>query len=258
MMLSPGVINCSGLIGSGSGVTPMVISSPKGCNPPTVAAIAFDAPAVPKHDRDPAEIVQRVGDVAVGGIDVVMRAQFECIRFLGGATVDRDGLETHCPGELDPEVTETANPQNRNPVAGQRLGMPQRVVGRHARTAHRCGFGVRQLGGDTSQRGGRNGRRLGVAAGIVPARNFPVQAVDELTLAALRAVVAVATEPADGHPITDLESFDSRADFGDRARDLVSGGQWPGQAREVSCDEVGVGAADTAGLDADAHFTAVR
>lgn len=41
-----GVISCTGLIGSGSGVTPMVTSSPRGTMPPTVAAIAFELPAV--------------------------------------------------------------------------------------------------------------------------------------------------------------------------------------------------------------------
>src|ERR1700749_1454595 len=112
-MLSPGVISCSGLIGSGSGVTPMVINSPRGRRPPTGAAIGCAAPAVPSTHRDAAEVVQRRGYVAVAGVDVVVRAQFQRILLFRGAAVDRDRLETHCPGKLHPEVSEPADPENR-------------------------------------------------------------------------------------------------------------------------------------------------
>ena len=70
-------------------------------------------------------------------------------------------------------------------------------------------------------------------------------------------MVAVATEPADGNTIADSEFFDARADLGDRASDLVSQSQRPRQSREVTGDEVGVGATDAAGLDADTYFAAV-
>jgi hypothetical protein len=82
--------------------------------------------------------------------------------------------------------------------------------------------------------------------------------MDELALATLRAMVAVTTEPADGNTIADFEFFDAVADFGDRTGDFMTQGQRPGQAREFSGDKVGVGAADAAGADVDAHFATRR
>ena len=46
MIDSDGVINCSGLIGSGSALTPIVTSSPRGSRPPTVSAMAWLLAAV--------------------------------------------------------------------------------------------------------------------------------------------------------------------------------------------------------------------
>jgi hypothetical protein len=82
--------------------------------------------------------------------------------------------------------------------------------------------------------------------------------MDELALATLRAMVAVTTEPADRNTIADFEFFDTVADFGDRAGDFMTQGQRPGHARECSGDKVGVGAADAAGADVDAHFATRR
>ena len=57
-----------------------------------------------------------------------MGAQFLGVLVLGAAAVDRDGLETHRPGELHPEVAQPADAEDRDPVTGQRLGVTQRVV----------------------------------------------------------------------------------------------------------------------------------
>ena len=116
MMLSPGVISCSGLIGSGSGVTPMVIELTPGLQAADRRGHGLRCSGGAQHDSDPAEVVQRFGDVAVGGVDVVMCAQLDRIVLFGGAAVDRDGLETHCSGELDPEVAETADAEDRHPI----------------------------------------------------------------------------------------------------------------------------------------------
>ena len=159
----------------------------------------------------------------------MVRAQLERVLFLGGAAVDRDGLETHRPGELHPEVAEPADAEDRDSVAGQGLGVPQRVIGRNTRAAHRRGFGVGELRGYPGQRGRRDRHRFRVAAGVVPARDLSVHTVNELAFAALSAVVAVTTEPTDGNAITDRESFDAGADFGDRAGDFVTQGQRPRQ-----------------------------
>jgi len=82
--------------------------------------------------------------------------------------------------------------------------------------------------------------------------------MDELALATLSAMVAITTEPTDGNAVTDREFLDVRPDFSDCAGDLVTQGERPGKTREVTGDEVGVGAADPAGADADPHLAAPR
>ena len=62
-----------------------------------------------------------------------MGAQLSGILCFAGAAADRDGLETHRPRELHPEVAEPADTEYRHPVSGQRLGVTQRVVDRGAR-----------------------------------------------------------------------------------------------------------------------------
>ena len=48
----------------------------------------------------------------------MVRAQLAGILGFGGAAGDRDGLETHRPGELHPEVAEAADADDRDPVTG--------------------------------------------------------------------------------------------------------------------------------------------
>jgi hypothetical protein len=66
-------------------------------------------------------------------------------------------------------------------------------------------------------------------------------------------VPAVAAEPADHDPLTDLDTFDARTDLGDRPGDLVAGGDRPVQVGEGSADEGVVGAAHPAGGDVHPH-----
>jgi hypothetical protein len=47
--------------------------------------------------------------------------------------------------------------------------------------------------------------------------------VNEIAIAELRAVIAVAPEPADGDPLTDGEALDAITEFGDSTGDFVSG-----------------------------------
>ena len=69
--------------------------------------------------------------------------------------------------------------------------------------------------------------------------------------AAGQTLVAIAAEPAHGHPVTDRESVYALAQFGDRAGDLVSGGDG-NQVGIGAVDDGVVGAAHSAGLDGDA------
>lgn len=79
--------------------------------------------------------------------------------------------------------------------------------------------------------------------------------MDEPALAALFAVVAIAAEPADRHPVAHREPFHAVTEFVDGARDFVAEGQRPRHAGEVAVDELAVGAADTARAHRDADMS---
>lgn len=90
------------------------------------------------------------------------------------------------------------------------------------------------------------------------ARNLQTFALHEVTPATGHAAIAVATEPPDLDPVADGEILDAVADLGDGARDLVSGGDGPGEPGKGTVDEGVVGAAHTGRLDVDAHVVAWR
>ena len=187
-----------------------------------------------QHDRRAAQGLQRFGRVAGGGVDVVMGAQLPGVLVFGGAAGDRDGLKTHRPGELHPEVAEPADAEDRHPVAGQRLRVAQRVVGGDAGAAHRGGFRVGELCRYPGERTPRHSHRLRISARILLTRDLPVLAMNEVAFSALIAVVAAPAEPPDRDTIADRETLDTRTEFGDRSGDFVPGGQRPRHAREAT------------------------
>src|SRR6201993_1885173 len=151
----------------------------------------------------------------------MMGAKFLGVLGLGGTTRDRNGLEAHGPGELHPEMAEPTDAENRDSVTGQCLRVAQRVVCGDTRTAHRSGFGIGELGRNPGQRTDGHGRRLCISAGILPTRDFPVRAVNELAFAALIAVIAAAAEPPDRNTIADCETLDARPEFSDFSGDFM-------------------------------------
>src|SRR6202034_4894438 len=122
--------------------------------------------------------------------DVVLSPRLSGIVLFARAPVDGDRFEAHRPGELHAQVAEPADAEDRDPVSGQCLRVTQGVVGGDAGAAQRGRFGVRELGRYPGQRTDRRRHRLRVSAGVLVARNLPVQAVNELSLTALVAAIA--------------------------------------------------------------------
>ena len=92
----------------------------------------------------------------------------------------------------------------------------------------------------------------------MPARHLHAFALHELALAAGDTAVAVATEPADGHPVTDHEVLHAVAELGHGSCDLVPQCDRPLQSGKVTGVELPVGAAHPAGGDGDARGTGGR
>src|ERR1700677_4938028 len=229
-----------------------------GQNPTARAAHRRGIPVGGQDDRRSAQRSQSFGDVAGGGVDVVMGPKFASILGFGRTAGDRNGLEAHRPGELHTEVAEPTNAENRDPVTRERLGVAQRVVGCDTRTAHRGGFYIGELGRYPRQRICRHRHRLRVSAGVVQARNLSVRAVDEDAFAAGVAAVAVSPEPTDRHAIAAREIIDTRTEFGYRPSDFMSKGQWPRHVRKAAADEGAVGATYPAGGDRQPYLIAAR
>jgi hypothetical protein len=76
--------------------------------------------------------------------------------------------------------------------------------------------------------------------------------MDEQAVTAWLAVVAVASEPADGDAVTHGETVDAVAYFSNGAGDFVPGCQRPCHVRKLTVDELAIGSADAAGLYRDA------
>ena len=131
-------------------------------------------------------------------------------------------------------MPQAADAENGDTVTGHRLRAAQRVIGGHTGATHRGCFRVGELGRYPGQRTGGHSHRLRISAGILPARDLAVLAVNELTFAALIAVVAAPAEPPDRDAIADRETLDTRTELGDRSGDFVPGGQRPRHAREAT------------------------
>ena len=85
-----------------------------------------------QHHLRATKLLERLGDVGGGAVDIVMRAQF--LRQLGpvAAAVDRDDLEPHVARVLHAEVAQPADPKHRDQVSRPRRRVPQRAEGRQA------------------------------------------------------------------------------------------------------------------------------
>src|SRR6476469_5013237 len=152
-----------------------------------------------------------------------MRAKLFGKRLLVRAARDGDNLEAHFRGELDTEVAQSADAENRDAITGPSDGLAKRVEGRDACAQKRRRIDVGQIVGDARERlCGRN-HVFRVAAVVRDARNLAVLAGDEVAAPTRLTGEVASSEPADTDSIPGLPGGGAVADGIHDARDLVAG-----------------------------------
>src|SRR5439155_5063412 len=211
-----------------------------------------------QHEVRSSKLLQPCGGGAVGGVDVLVRAELLRELPLVGAARDRDRPETHLRGELDGEVSEAADALDRHGVPRTRAAVAERVVGGDSGAEQGSGvLGVELLG---DPRGGfvRDDDVLCVTAVEADARHLRPLAVEEESLAAGSADEAVTAVPADAYPVALLPLRDVGADLVDTPGDLVARNARQLETRIGPHLDQRVTVAEAAGFDLDADLVRRR
>src|SRR6185312_3654998 len=174
------------------------------------------------------------------------------VTFLGAAR-DRDGAKTHLDRELDTEMTQSANPEDRDQITGPGAGVAQRIEHGDSRARERRGVNRRQSIGNTGQCARRRYDVFGVAAGKRCAGDHADFAVHEVAAPTAAAPPAMAARPADRHTFTLAPTQHALAKRVDASSDLVTGGDREPQTRQYVVDENRIAVADAAGFHGDPH-----
>ena len=151
-------------------------------------------------------------------------------------------------------MAQAANAENRDGVAGAGAGVAQRVEGGDARAQQRGGVGVGKFSEHEGDGIGGGNDVVGVAAVEVDAAHERAFAEHEVAAAAGRAVVAVASVPAEADALAGLEERDVGADGVDDSGDLVAGHARKLEAGPQAFLGQRVRVAHPAGMDADADM----
>jgi hypothetical protein len=186
----------------------------------------------------------------------MVSAELSRERLLVGAAGDSDRLKAQARRELDPQMAESPEPEDRDELARAGNAAPEGVECRHPSAAHRRRLSSRERLGHTSERGGRDDDLLSEPARIGQPGNLHFRAVDRVAAAARVAVTAVAAKPADSDALTDIKVFDVISDRVDAPRDLVAGDQREAQARHLAVDEHRIGVTDPDRLHDHPHVAA--
>ena len=117
---------------------------------------------------------------------------------------DGDGAIAGLGGVLNGKVTESADAEDGDSVAGAGAAVAQGVEGGDAGAEQRRGVRVGEVVGDEGEGVGRGDDVVGVAAVEVDAGDGLIFAEDEVAAAAGRAVVAVAAVPAQADALAGL------------------------------------------------------
>jgi len=141
------------------------------------------------------------------------------------------GAKTHLDRELDSQVPEPTQAQDRHQIPWPGSTAAQRVEHRHPSTGHRRGIGGGELLGNPRQRGSWNHHRLRVATRIRRPGGVALLAVHELTTPTRVAVAALPTRPAHSDPITNTPTPHTRTHDVDPASHLVARSQRETQPR---------------------------
>src|SRR5699024_6916044 len=170
-----------------------------------------------------AERLQRRARRRGVAVEVMVRSQ--AMRGLLPLRAAGDGydLMAHGGRELDGEMTDPPDPEDRDTAAARRVCRPDGVERGDARAPHRCRLDVSQAVGDPCQGHGRRQEPAGPASGVADAGDAAVGTVHDVTGAAGAAAPAAAAEPADGDAVPDPPPLDPVAELADRPGDLMAG-----------------------------------
>ena len=147
-----------------------------------------------------------------------------------GSSRNGGNFEAHLCCELNTEVAQTADAEDRDDVAWPCDGLAQSVERRDARTHQRGGVDVGKVVRDPGERFCGRNHVFGVATVVGDAGYLPVLARDEVSSPARLTREIAAPEPADADAVAGLPCGDAFADGVDGARDFVAG-----RAGESNC-----------------------
>src|SRR5438477_12673214 len=115
----------------GSSVAPSEMTTPPRRRPLTAAATALPPEAVTNTTLRATTLLERLGDIRDGAVDVTVRTQFlRQLVLVVAAAIDRDHLESHVASVLHAKVTKPADPKHRDQVSRPCRRISQRAEGR--------------------------------------------------------------------------------------------------------------------------------
>jgi hypothetical protein len=179
-----------------------------------------------------------------------VRAQLLGERVFVLAAGDGDGAVAGFGGVLDGEVAEAADAEDGDGVSGAGSRVAERVEGGDAGAEQRSGVGVGEAFGHEGEGVGGGDDVVRVTAVVADAGEGLVFAEDEVAAAAGRALVAVASVPAETDALAGLEERDVGADD---AGDFEAGRAWILDAGPLAFPGQRVAVTHTAGMHADAY-----
>ena len=195
----------------------------------------------------------------VGGREVVVRAETQAVLLLLQRLREHGDLGAEGVGDPDGHVTEAAEADDGDLLAGSGAPAAQRGVGGDAGAQQWCRGGRVEAGGhgedvvgvddDVGGVAALGGGAVAVGAGV--RGDHAVGAVLLVAVAAVGALAARVDHAADADAVADLVRGDVGAGFGDDADDLVAGYDGEGLGSPVAVDGVDVGVADAGVLDRD-------
>ena len=149
-------------------------------------------------------------------------------------------------------------PYNPNRPPGWMLAQPQRTVADHAGAQQRRSLRVVEAGRQVVRVLSRGDDILRKATIRVEAVKADFGAQVFLAGQAEPAVSARAAQPRQPGPVTGTKTRHARAHLIHHADDLVARHQRQPRQRQVALDDVQVGVADAAGMDAQTHLASAR
>jgi hypothetical protein len=187
------------------------------------------------------------------------RAQFSGQRLFVAAAGDGDRPEPHLGCELNGEVPETADSQDRDGVSGSRTAVPKSVKGCYSGAHERACIGRLKSLGNQSQRFSRDDNVIRIPAVVSDARDLRSQlASNEIPAAAGRAMPTMPAMPTDADSLPGLQEGDVVANRVDDSGNFVSGNPRKLNARPQPVFGKQIAVTDPAGLNFDPDKSSVR